>query len=238
MKTFIYSLTDPRDMIIKYIGKSNNPKKRYYQHFADVRKQYKTKKCNWIRKLISLGFKPILNIIEECDITQWEIRERYWISKLLPKNNQRDGGGGSSINPKEDKSKIIIQYDLDGNFIKEYPSINEAARSTGLELSNISNVCNGKLNKTGNFVFVFKYNNKRKVTNKRLREEKREVLQIDKSGNIINLFESISEAVKKTNIPRTSISNCCFLNENEIEKYKSAYGFIWKFKNKVKFLKI
>lgn len=35
-------------------------------------------------------------------------------------------------------SKVLLQYDVDGNFIKEWPSIHEAARALGLHLANIT----------------------------------------------------------------------------------------------------
>jgi hypothetical protein len=50
---------------------------------------------------------------------------------------------------------------------------------------------------------------------------------MDKSDNIIKIYESIVSVSKETKIPRTSISNCCFLNiENN---YHTAYDFKWKF---------
>lgn len=52
-------------------------------------------------------------------------------------------------------SKPIIQYDLDGNFIQEYPSMHEAARCLGLKQGGISMCCRG-IAKTA-YGFVWKY---------------------------------------------------------------------------------
>lgn len=42
------------------------------------------------------------------------------------------------------KSKSIIQYDLEGNFIKEFDSVSQAERETKISHSNIINVANHK----------------------------------------------------------------------------------------------
>lgn len=52
-------------------------------------------------------------------------------------------------------SKPIIQYDLDGNFIQEYPSMHEAARCLGLKQGGISMCCRG-IAKTA-YGFIWKY---------------------------------------------------------------------------------
>ena len=52
-------------------------------------------------------------------------------------------------------SKPIIQYDLGGNFIQEYPSMHEAARCLGLKQGGISMCCRG-IAKTA-YGFVWKY---------------------------------------------------------------------------------
>jgi len=56
------------------------------------------------------------------------------------------------------KSKPVFQYDLEGNFIKEWPSITEITKSLGIDGGNISSVCNGKYKTAGNFKWIFKNN--------------------------------------------------------------------------------
>lgn len=53
------------------------------------------------------------------------------------------------------------------------------------------------------------------------------VIQIDKkTKEIICEFHSLIEAQRQTGIDRTSISRCC----NGIKNYKTAGGFMWKYK--------
>ena len=52
-------------------------------------------------------------------------------------------------------SKPIQQYNLDGKFVNEYPSINEAERQTGINHSKIVLVCQGKRKKSGGFKWSY-----------------------------------------------------------------------------------
>lgn len=52
------------------------------------------------------------------------------------------------------KKKAVLQYDLEGNFIKEWHSITEASRT--LNLNKIWEVCNGRRNKCGNYIWKYK----------------------------------------------------------------------------------
>ena len=56
-------------------------------------------------------------------------------------------------NPK--LSKKVGQFDLDDVLICEFPSISEAARQTGVNLSYVSSVCNGKKKQAKGFKFSF-----------------------------------------------------------------------------------
>ena len=49
------------------------------------------------------------------------------------------------------------------------------------------------------------------------------VKQLDKNNNIINIFESITEASKKTNIIQCEISNCLH------NRQKTAGGYYWQY---------
>lgn len=50
----------------------------------------------------------------------------------------------------------VIQYDLQMNFIKEWPSMTEASKSLKIHVSNISRVCVGHHKSTHGFIFKFK----------------------------------------------------------------------------------
>lgn len=52
--------------------------------------------------------------------------------------------------------KSVLQYDIDGNLISEFPSIRTASKYTGINHSKISAVCKGKRNTTGGYVWKYK----------------------------------------------------------------------------------
>ena len=91
---FIYTLIDPRDNQIRYVGKTDNPERRLASHLIE---KYKSHRTNWVQGLIARGLKPIMVIIEEVPEGQsWEDRERYWIayhrSLGCKLTNMTDGG--------------------------------------------------------------------------------------------------------------------------------------------------
>ena len=75
--TFIYALCDPRTFEVRYVGKSDNPYKRYCEHLIDKTSSYKVR---WIKQLLNNGFNPILQILEQCDDSVWQQREKDWIA--------------------------------------------------------------------------------------------------------------------------------------------------------------
>lgn len=97
-KTFIYTLSDPDTNEIRYVGKSNNPKYRLRKHI-ELSKQDKNKthKENWILSLLNKNLKPIIEIIDEVSIDEWEFWEIYWIYQFktwgFNLTNTTTGGG-------------------------------------------------------------------------------------------------------------------------------------------------
>lgn len=96
--TFIYALVDPNTQQIRYIGKSDNPRRRMQDHMDDKRK---THRASWLKSLRDKGQKPILMIIEEVPFDIWQERERYWIAfyreQGLDLTNMADGGEGGYL---------------------------------------------------------------------------------------------------------------------------------------------
>jgi hypothetical protein len=80
MNVFIYCLIDPRDLQIKYVGKTNDPKERYRAHISPhVYMRSNNIKCIWTEELKALGLKPIMNILIKCNEEEAENYEyRYW----------------------------------------------------------------------------------------------------------------------------------------------------------------
>jgi group I intron endonuclease len=56
----------------------------------------------------------------------------------------------------EAKSKPVLQYDLKGNFVKEWNSGAIAAKELNMYQSNINSCCNGKINSSKGYIWKFK----------------------------------------------------------------------------------
>jgi len=81
--TFIYSLSDPNTNEIRYIGKANNLKYRLWSHIHEAKHDLRNQhKCNWIKTLLDKGKKPVIAIVEEVSIDNWQACEIYWISQF------------------------------------------------------------------------------------------------------------------------------------------------------------
>ena len=144
--------------------------------------------------------------------------------------------GGFQWKRKSDKKEIVAfkknsghppsiavkQYDLNGNFIKEYVSIKQASRELGISDSSIIDVCKGKSHTAGNYIWRYTTDDTPVMPQRRFRNK---VLQYDMNGNFINEFSSLTEASKQTGVYRSTIGLVCN------NKAKTAGGFIWRFAN-------
>ena len=105
---YIYSLIDPRDNIVRYVGKSKNIKMRLSYHTTPSKLKKNTHKNNWIKQLLSLGLKPTIIILETVYKNIWKEKEKYWINFFGRENltNGTDGGEGSSGATEETRNII------------------------------------------------------------------------------------------------------------------------------------
>lgn len=60
-----------------------------------------------------------------------------------------------TLQNREDKSKAICQYDLNGNFIQEFPSAHEVQRKLGFFAQNIGKCCLGKRKTAYGYIWRF-----------------------------------------------------------------------------------
>lgn len=52
-------------------------------------------------------------------------------------------------------SKVVLQFDLEGRFVKKYPSTMDVQRETGIGNSRISECCRGKRKKAGGYIWEY-----------------------------------------------------------------------------------
>ena len=114
------------------------------------------------------------------------------------------------------KSKVI-QYSLLGEMIAEYDSISAAAKAHNIDPSNLRSVLNSETKSAGGY----RWKRIGEQTQKRDCKSVK-ITQLDYNGNIINHFDSITQAEKTTGINRKSIRWAIS------GKQKSAGGYIWR----------
>lgn len=92
----IYTLKHPDTLEIRYIGKTvRSLSRRLGNHIANAKGNKHNKHLsNWILNILSLGKRPIIELIEEVDNSIWQERERYWISQYPNLINLTIGGDG------------------------------------------------------------------------------------------------------------------------------------------------
>lgn len=119
----------------------------------------------------------------------------------------------------------VYCFDMDGNYICKYPSMCEAERITGIGHSKISQACNpdSKARKSaGGFLWSKTMEAPEYHSNKGV-VLRRPVRQIDKDGNIIKDYSSITEAVKELGLNDSLICKCCNGERKTTGGYRWSY---------------
>ncbi len=232
MKIIIYGLIHPETKEIKYIGRTKqNLKYRLSQHICESYSNHGSYKKHWIRKLKNKGLKPQIIIIKELECT-WE--ESYNIEQIIIQDyflkgckltNLEDKGSGSSIRCiMKNGQKSVLQYTLEGNFIKEHISLKEAADFVNGRLKGIHkglNYCNTA------YGFQWKYKsinyplNIAGIKHKQMNKTWIKVIQLSKENEIIKVWNSIIEAENAI-----GCNNICLTCKGV---QKTSGGFKWKY---------
>lgn len=122
----------------------------------------------------------------------------------------------SKLNNKH--SIPVFQYDIEGNYITEFPSAAEADRQTGVNYSLISLCCNGKRKQAGNYQWSFEKQNKipgtffgRKYPTPTERESTRKtkIQMFSADGVLLGEYKSAIDAERKTDISVSFIRTSC-----------------------------
>ena len=119
--------------------------------------------------------------------------------------------------------RTVLQYDLNGNFIREYRSAEEAARAVGIsDGSNISRCCRGKHRSIGGFQWGYKYTDPQTLKQMENTNTK-PVAQMNKLGEVVAIYDSISAASRATGYAKSNI--CACVNK----RIKSTGGYLWTY---------
>lgn len=193
MKSGVYTITNLVNGKI-YVGYTYNIEKRGTRHFNDLRLNKHANRClqRAFNKYTEENFK--FEILVECSKYLLASEEHYWATLL----KVHDRNFGYNIKPthpdglkrhseetrkrisranKNKNGKIVYQYDLQGNFIKKWDFIMDAANTLGVKASNISLCLNTSYNGSiGGYFWRQEFQPKIVLKNKRFLPKNRKVL--------------------------------------------------------------
>jgi hypothetical protein len=232
--TYIYLIENiDNDPYKVYIGKSKDPINRKSNHKITY------------GNLITC---TVIDQINTFDRKYWMPIETMWIQTFMSwgynvVNMKKEGGSGASFYTEEAKLKIskakknkpnpklykpVLQYDLNGNFIKEWHSAKAAN-----EIFHINVITNNNMlssSQRGGYMWVKKHNiippkiHPYKDNRGNSGNNNKPIIQYSIDNIFIQEWKSASHAAKTLHKNQPDISACC------AGKLNHAGGYIWKYK--------
>ena len=218
--TDIYYLTYEYEDIPFYVGKSINCYSRFFAH----------------KKTYGKNIKMIK--IDKVNNQEWLFWEKYYVSLFkswgFKLDNKNNGGGGSTKASKEKIQKLkniksipILQYDINGKFIREWNSGKQYAEENNLSNGTLITQClKRKIPSAYNSLWRYKTDEYSEKIDIPIYWEGNftPIIQYNLKGDFIKDWSSILEASKHLNINKQGICNTLK------KRAKSAGGFIWEYK--------
>jgi hypothetical protein len=236
-----------------YVGVSKN-EGRSINHLAYARKYMKDgivprskQKIFKITSILKNGLEPVITMVRdnltESDAYELEIRAIATIGRVNMKTgpllNVLIGGQiidgeliskilSERIDISQEKSRPVKRFTVNGDFIDEWPSVAKA--KTELSINHIDACCRGQRKSAGGY--TWKYSDGVILLRSQYRQRKKNNIKNKtsieqyKDGQLINSYDSITEAASATGVGRKNISNVLTGYSN------TAGGYIWKYKTK------
>lgn len=131
---------------------------------------------------------------------------------------------------KETSGTKVSQYNMAGKRIAFYPTINDAAKATGISNANISSIFSNKRFSAGGFYWLKGYGAAKIDLSGyeygialRAKNKQRPVGQFSKAGKSLQRFDSIKEAAETVGVNSTTVIGALR------GKHETAGGFRWKY---------
>jgi hypothetical protein len=101
-EVFIYGLADPRDHVVRYVGKTSRPLwERLREHEFKPSNQAV---CEWLKALRLAGAAAEVVVLEVCKKFRWQEREIHWIAQLRKEHGLLNiAKGGKFYGPPQGK---------------------------------------------------------------------------------------------------------------------------------------
>lgn len=249
-KTYsVYIHTVPNGKV--YIGiTSRKPEKRWNYGYGYANNKHfdqAIRKYGWDsikHEIVASGLsRSEAEKMERKFIAEYQSDDREHGYNILKGGNVSDGGwhhteeakrriaiGATGRHLSKEQIQALVErrirgvraYDINGNFIKEYKSLTDAERETGIENSNIAACCKGKYATMSGY--IFRYSDDDRPVEPYYGKWRR-VCQYTVDGEYIKTFSKITEAADAVGVHRHHITNVC--------KFKmiSSGGYLWLYEN-------
>lgn len=112
----IYVLKHPDTLEIRYVGKTvRSLSRRLGNHIANAKGNKHNKHLsNWIISILNDNKRPIIELLEECEYSVWQEREKFWISQFPDLINLTEGGDGCLGFIHDDSTKEKLRMAMIG----------------------------------------------------------------------------------------------------------------------------
>lgn len=225
---YIYSLSDPDTLEVRYVGKTIDVKKRLYGHVEPSSTRKNNHKNNWVKSLAKSGKKPLITVLFAVNHKEWENKERETIVSFKTRGarltNGTQGGDGGAIDklkgvPRTAETKARISKANKGKTLP--PEVREriAAKLRGRKCPDEERAkmrvrqLESWANDDGS--------RRAKAIQTAVKTHSRQVFQYNSEFELVNTFRSARQAARETGAQWKMISQCCK------GERKSTRGCFW-----------
>lgn len=130
-----------------------------------------------------------------------------------------------SLNAAKDRRRPVLQYDLNGNFLMEFPSITHAAAFVGSSTVSIWRAVKG--DRRFSYGYMWRYKTSKgipKIIDIHSKYKGKTIIQMDLNGVFIREYDSVAQAAKEMGCTSSAITYAL----KGIGR--TAMGFLWKYK--------
>jgi len=238
-KVYIGQTSQERGFKDRYCRKGQGIE-RVYNSYLYEQKHNRSYNIHLFRAIEKYGFNAfVIDEIFDVALTECELNEKemFYIKQFDSfyngYNSTLGGEGMSGYQPPTGKnhqqSVRVCQISPDGKLIKIWDSFGDIYRKLGLGKGAISNVCTGRKETSGGFVWVYEKDYDPNRDYSRIpktrggRNFSKPVLLLDLNNNIIQEFFSAVEASTFFGISKQEVSRIC-----RHERKKPKYNLIFK----------